>query len=765
MSTEQFHNLLVKNIHQANRQTPKEIGTLGHLLIHCLQKNFRYQHDNSLLNKVIQDVDSAIKKYAIDQQNLSRDLSSYDHNKAVANYASFISDRSPQQLLTDNVLCWLLEGDFNDNMLNACRMYCADRGVDVLYLMPQSPDLKPTDLGFGIEINSNWLGDKQDLPLLGREGDINKHLGFLSLAIMQRRHYLLEGHRGVGKSSFVRQLLRIATTRWENATDTLLRNVRFILFQQGDFIYSEEDNRTRLTRLYEYLRTHPQVIPVFDGVEGLLNPVLSVEEDFTRLFGGILTTAGRTFVLVCRTGGTLNSNLLQHIQNHTLPPLSPTVTLDIVRQRMKQLLDEAPVQLDFEDSVETFCDSLINLALERYPGRFFPEIALHLAESGVNRAVNRVLYLQQEPLDKIMLADLWEHIAEENDINPEVFGKNPDEFYQQVQTKLKQEVIAQDWAVDRVCDVLRMMTKQPPRRAPRGRFLFVGPPGVGKTHLGRQLAIRLGLGDEAFFIFNMSEYSSDSARTRFMGADPGYVGYRSTPTIYDQVRSRPSCVILLDEIDRAHASIQDILLSILEGEGRDSEGNIVYFSQVIFIMTTNQGQEQVEEAYKKVTDGQTTREELAKKFGDESLRKLILTGAINESEAGMQQLLLQEINSVKGEFDQWQLEQDPSQDNRGTLLIEKYIDVQNCYSRLEYVQQKTPLDRAFLDRIDFVIPFFPIKEPENLEQILNLVLKRYRWYPDQSIRQKIIREALAEKQSARSLERLVMRELVEWSVN
>ncbi|MHC5830091.1 MAG: hypothetical protein ACYT04_82725, partial [Nostoc sp.] len=117
----------------------------------------------------------------------------------------------------------------------------------------------------------------------------------------------------------------------------LLSNLRFILFEQKDFIYSEEDNRTPLTRLYQYLQVNPQLIPIFDTFEGLLNPALSVHEIFTSLFGGIFSTSGRTFVLVCRTEVALSSNLLEPIKSYTLSPLSPTVSLEIVSQKIEQL--------------------------------------------------------------------------------------------------------------------------------------------------------------------------------------------------------------------------------------------------------------------------------------------------------------------------------------------------------------------------------------------------------------------------------------------
>ncbi|MBR8828175.1 MAG: AAA family ATPase [Gomphosphaeria aponina SAG 52.96 = DSM 107014] len=765
MSREKLRQLLQTSINQANEKTTREIGTLAHVLIYCLQQNYRYQaqsnNENNPIANVINDLESAIRQYAIAPTNSQENnfLVSYDLEKAVSDYESFIHNHSQQQRLTDNIIYWLLEGDFEDKFLKLCRKICKTRGVDTLYLMPDFSDLKVAELGFGTLIDAEWIGEENDLPFLGREEDIERHNGFLSLAIRQRKHYLLEGYQGVGKSRFLRELIKNALARWQKSGDRLLSNVRFILFEQKDFIYSEEDNRTRLKRLYQYLQANPQVIPIFDSFEVLLNSALSVHEIFMSLFGGILSTKGRTFVLICRTDIALTSSLLEHLQSYTLSPLSPKVTLEIVSQKMEQLIFRSGMRLNFENSKDEFCSLLINSASERYPGRFFPEIALHLAESTVNRAINRIAYLKYPPLDKILFADLWEHIAEEQSISTEILGKNPEEFYQKVQETLKKQVIAQEAAVEKVCKILQIMAKRPPRKSPRGRFLFVGPPGVGKTHLGRQLAVHLGLGDEAFFIFNMSEYSSESARTRFMGADPGYVGYRSTKTIYDLVRSRPSCVILLDEIDRADASIQDILLSILEGEGKDAEGKIVYFSQVIFIMTTNQGQEQVEEIYEK-NQGKTYRKNLADDFSDK-LRQLILQGAVDETEIAMQKYLLTEINAVKNEFEQCQAEPELFQENGGAL-IERYIELKNSYNRLEYVQKKTPLDRAFLDRIDFVIPFFPIKELEYLTQILDLTLEKYGWKDcPSSIKDDILTEALEEKESIRCLERLVMKYLTE----
>ena len=747
----------------ANRAPRHQVSTLAHVFLHCLQDHRAAARGGPQgpVRDAIAEIEANVRQYApLSDENRRtaassrRIVSDFVPSAAAQDYMAFYAARQEPATPVDAVLWWLLEGDLEDKWLVLCRKVCRRHHVDALYLFQDEADGSVQELGFGVEIGA----DSSAAPLAGRQADLDRHLGFLSLAVKQRRHYLLEGQQGVGKSTFVRTLLAHASQTWRNASDPALRGARFLYFSQDDFIGSVEHNRMRLEKLYDHLRHHPSALPVFDSLEAILNPHLSIHEAFSELFGASLAAGGRTFVLVSRSGRDAQSSLLRHVKSLNLPPLSPAVTREIVRERLEQLIKQAELPLEVE-SPQEFYSQLVGVASERYPGRFFPEIALHLAESVLNRAESRVYYLHQEPVDKVTLRDLWEHVAEEQSLHVELLGKDPDAFYQGVQTRLKQQLIAQDHAVDQVCGVLRLMAKRPPRRAPRGRFLFAGPPGVGKTHLGRQLAIQLGLGEEAFFVFNMSEYASEGARTRFMGADPGYVGFRGTKTIYDMVRSRPSCVILLDEIDRADASVQDILLSILEGEGKDAEGESVYFSQVIFIMTTNQGQEQVVEAHRDVERYGIDREELVRRFSDEVLRSLVLQGVVDEVEADMKRLLRAETDAVKASFAASQRDAGAAREE-GDQLVEHYIFLRQKTARLEQVQRKTPLDRALLDRIDFVIPFFPIKEPEHLGRILDLSLERYEWREcPAEIRRSIVEQALTEDQSVRSIERLVIKHL------
>ena len=156
---------------------------------------------------------------------------------------------------------------------------------------------------------------------------------------------------------------------------------------------------------------------------------------------------------------------------------------------------------------------------------------------------------------------------------------------------LKQNIIGQDDAVSSVCRAIRRSRadiKDPNR--PIGAFLFLGPTGVGKTLLAKQLAIQMFGGDDALIQVDMSEYMEKFAVSRLTGSPPGYVGYEEGGQLTEQVRQRPYCVVLFDEIEKAHPDVMNILLQILE-EGRltDSFGRKVDFRNTIIIMTSNLG--------------------------------------------------------------------------------------------------------------------------------------------------------------------------------
>lgn len=156
---------------------------------------------------------------------------------------------------------------------------------------------------------------------------------------------------------------------------------------------------------------------------------------------------------------------------------------------------------------------------------------------------------------------------------------------------LKTSIVGQDDAVHIVSRAIRRGRadiKDPNR--PIGAFLFLGPTGVGKTLLGRQLAINMFGGEDALIQIDMSEYMEKFAVSRIMGSPPGYVGYEEGGQLTERIRQRPYSVVLFDEVEKAHPDVMDILLQILE-EGRltDAYGRKVDFRNTIIIMTSNLG--------------------------------------------------------------------------------------------------------------------------------------------------------------------------------
>jgi len=156
---------------------------------------------------------------------------------------------------------------------------------------------------------------------------------------------------------------------------------------------------------------------------------------------------------------------------------------------------------------------------------------------------------------------------------------------------LKTQIIGQDDALKTVCSAIRRSRadiKDPNR--PIGAFLFLGPTGVGKTHLARLLATHMFGGEDALIQVDMSEYMEKFAISRMTGSPPGYVGYEEGGQLTEQVRRRPYCVVLFDEVEKAHPDVMNLLLQILE-EGRltDSVGRKIDFRNTIIIMTSNLG--------------------------------------------------------------------------------------------------------------------------------------------------------------------------------
>lgn len=156
---------------------------------------------------------------------------------------------------------------------------------------------------------------------------------------------------------------------------------------------------------------------------------------------------------------------------------------------------------------------------------------------------------------------------------------------------LKKQVIGQDDAIDKVAKAIRRNRVGFSRKnRPIGSFLFIGPTGVGKTELAKQLAIEMFGTEDAIIRLDMSEYMEKHAVSKLIGSPPGYVGYEEAGQLTERVRRNPYSIVLLDEVEKAHPDVMHMFLQILEdGRLTDSQGRIVSFKDTLIIMTSNAG--------------------------------------------------------------------------------------------------------------------------------------------------------------------------------
>jgi len=165
-----------------------------------------------------------------------------------------------------------------------------------------------------------------------------------------------------------------------------------------------------------------------------------------------------------------------------------------------------------------------------------------------------------------------------------------------MEERLHERVVGQDEAIAAVSDAVRRARAglKDPRR-PIGSFIFLGPTGVGKTETARALAQFLFDDEQAMVRIDMSEYMEKFAVSRLVGAPPGYVGYEEGGQLTEAVRRRPYQVILLDEIEKAHPDVFNVLLQVLDdGRLTDSQGRTVDFKNTVVIMTSNIGSQQIQ---------------------------------------------------------------------------------------------------------------------------------------------------------------------------
>jgi len=526
---------------------------------------------------------------------------------------------------------------------------------------------------FGRDLTQLAREGKLD-PVIGRQKEIERVTQILSRR--KKNNPILIGDPGVGKTAIVEGLAQCII---EKRVPQILADRRLVTLDMGGVVAGTKYRgqfEERIKAVMNELQQNPDVIIFIDelhtivgagSAEGTLDASNMFKPALSR---GELQCIGATTLDEYRKYIEKDGALERRFQTIMVDPPSVEDTVEIVKGLRSSY--ESHHHVKFADAVVAFA---VRQADRYISDRYLPDKAIdvidetgsrvHLArlsppeEIGkleseiqeVNRKKNEAAE-RQDFEEAARLRDEATHFGErlnqkrkaweeevrdevvevsEDDIATVISGmtgipitrltKNETDRLLAMEDELKQKVVGQQQAIAAISRAIRRSRAglQDPKR-PIGSFIFLGPTGVGKTYLSSKLAEFLFDDEEALITVDMSEYMEKFAVSRLIGAPPGYVGFDEGGQLTEKVRRRPYCVILLDEIEKAHQDVFNILLQILdEGRLTDSTGRKVDFRNTVVIMTSNVGSREVGTGgvlgFQK-SDAETMQELLESKIND-----------------------------------------------------------------------------------------------------------------------------------------------------
>jgi ATP-dependent Clp protease ATP-binding subunit ClpA len=476
----------------------------------------------------------------------------------------------------------------------------------------QKADAQSSPLdSFASNLNELAMQGKID-PLIGRRNEIERTIQILCRR--RKNNPLLVGEAGVGKTAIAEGLAKMIV---DHQVPEVLAGATIYALDLGSLVAGTKyrgDFEKRFKALLAQLKKEPNVVLFIDEIHTIIGAgaasggVMDASNLIKpMLASGDLRCIGSTTYQEFRGVFEKDRALARRFQKIDVEEPTVEETVDILKGLRSRFEEHHEVEYTLESlrSAAELADKYIN-------DRHLPDKAIDVIdEAGAN--------VQLQPQDKrqklIDVEDIENIVAKIARIPPKKVSTSDTESLRNLSRDLKMVVFGQDPAIEALTAAIRMSRSGLDNEGrPIGSFLFAGPTGVGKTEITRQLARILGM---ELIRFDMSEYMERHTVSRLIGAPPGYVGFDQGGLLTEEINKHPHSVLLLDEIEKAHPDVFNLLLQVMDhGTLTDNNGRKADFRSVVIVMTTNAGAHEMSRS----SIGFTTQDHTSD--GMESIKKI-----------------------------------------------------------------------------------------------------------------------------------------------
>jgi ATP-dependent Clp protease ATP-binding subunit ClpA len=437
---------------------------------------------------------------------------------------------------------------------------------------------------YATNLNDSARKGKID-PLIGRKLEVQRTIEILCRR--RKNNPLYVGEAGVGKTAIAEGLARMIV---ENQVPDVLLDATIYSLDMGSLVAGTKyrgDFEKRLKAVLAEVKKQPGAILFIDEIHTVIGAgaasggVMDASNLIKpALANGDLRCIGSTTYNEYRGIFEKDHALARRFQKIDITEPSVQDTVDILRGLKSRYEEHHGIKYE-DDALRAAAE----LAARHINDRHMPDKAIDVVdEAGAN--------LRLQPVDKrassVTVTQIENVVARIARIPPKNVSLSDRDVLKNLERNLKLTIFGQDKAIEALSAAIKMSRSGlGDQRKPVGSFLFSGPTGVGKTEVTRQLAIAMGV---EFVRFDMSEYMERHTVSRLIGAPPGYVGFDQGGLLTEAIAKHPHCVLLLDEIEKAHPDVFNLLLQVMDhGTLTDNNGRKADFRHVIIVMTTNAG--------------------------------------------------------------------------------------------------------------------------------------------------------------------------------